>query len=260
MHTIEENKGDTEQKLLALEEAGHPVIRIEVRDKMNLGAEFFRWELATATAGSIMGVNPFDEPNVSESKQNTHELLEEWRQKGQFNEGSPAFEESGISVHCDSTQEWFDKIKGKSVEDFLISFVGLAEPPDYIALLPYFLRTHERHNFLQSIQLSLRDRLKVATTLGYGPRYLHSTGQLHKGGPNTGVFIILTADCAEDIAIPGQQYGFATLQLAQALGDFRSLNNKKRWVIRIHLGSQLEGGLKLLAERVLQPSNNRLLS
>ena len=260
MHTIEENKGDTEQKLLALEEAGHPVIRIEVRDKMNLGAEFFRWELATATAGSIMGVNPFDEPNVSESKQNTHELLEEWRQKGQFNEGSPAFEESGISVHCDSTQEWFDKIKGKSALDFLISFVGLAEPPDYIALLPYFLRTHERHNFLQSIQLSLRDRLKVATTLGYGPRYLHSTGQLHKGGPNTGVFIILTADCAEDIAIPGQQYGFATLQLAQALGDFRSLNNKKRWVIRIHLGSQLEGGLKLLAERVLQPSNNRLLS
>ena len=138
--------------------------------------------------------------------------------------------------------------------------MGLAKHPDYIALLPYFLRTPERHNFLQSIRLSLRNRLKVATTLGYGPRYLHSTGQLHKGGPNTGVFIILTADCAEDIAIPCQQYGFATLQRAQALGDFHSLNSKERRVIRIHLGSQVEGGLKLLAERILQPSNNRLLS
>ncbi|OIP28720.1 MAG: transaldolase [Deltaproteobacteria bacterium CG2_30_43_15] len=260
MHTMDSNKEDIEERLLALEVAGHPVIRIEVRDKMNLGAEFFRWELATATAGSIMGVNPFDEPNVAESKQNTHDLLDEWRQKGQFNEGYPAFEESGISIHCDPTQKWFHKIEGKSVLDFLRSFVGLAKPPDYIALLPYFLRTPERHNFLQSIRLSLRDRLKVATTLGYGPRYLHSTGQLHKGGPNTGVFIILTADCAEDIAIPRQQYGFATLQRAQALGDFHSLKNKKRRVIRIHLSSQIEGGLKLLAERILQPSNNRLLS
>ena len=244
MHAIEENKGDTEEKLLTLEEAGYPVIRIEVRDKMNLGGEFFRWELATATAGSIMRVNPFDEPNVAESKQNTHELIDEWRQKGQFNEGFPAFEESGIAIHCDSIQEWFHKIKGKSAEGFLRSFVGLATPPDYIALLPYFLRTPERHNLLQSIRLSLRDRLKVATTLGYGPRYLHSTGQLHKGGPNTGVFIILTAYCAEDIAIPGQQYGFATLQRAQALGDFRSLNNKERRVIRIHLGRDIEHGLK----------------
>jgi hypothetical protein len=251
MHAIEENKGDTEEKLLALEEAGHPVIRIEVRDKMNLGAEFFRWELATATAGSIMEVNPFDESNVAESKQNTHDLLDEWRQKGQFSENHPVFQENSIAIQCDSTQEWFDKINGKSALDFIISFVGLAKPPDYIALLPYFLRTPERHNFLQSMRLSLRDRLKAATTLGYGPRYLHSTGQLHKGGPNTGVFIILTADCAEDIAIPGQQYGFATLQRAQALGDFCSLNSKERRVIRIHLGSQIEGGLKLLAERIL---------
>ncbi|MEW6616535.1 MAG: bifunctional transaldolase/phosoglucose isomerase [Thermodesulfobacteriota bacterium] len=248
MHTMEDNKIDIEEKLLDLEEAGHPVIRIEVRDKVNLGAEFFRWELATATAGSIMGVNPFDEPNVAESKQNTHDLLDEWGQKRQFNEGQPAFEKSGISVYYDPAHKWFDKIERKSLEDFLSSFVELAKPPDYIALLPYFLRTPERHNFLQSIRLSLRDRLKVATTLGYGPRYLHSTGQLHKGGPNKGVFIILTADSAEDIAIPGQQYGFATLQRAQALGDLHSLNSKERRVIRIHLSSQIEGGLNLLAE------------
>ncbi|MFH2012759.1 MAG: bifunctional transaldolase/phosoglucose isomerase [Pseudomonadota bacterium] len=244
----EDNKGDTEEKLIALEEAGHPVIRIEVKDKLNLGGEFFRWELATATAGSIIGVNPFDEPNVTESKQNTRKLLDEFIQKGKFNEGSPSFEENRISIYCDQTNEWFNKIKGKSVEDFLSFFVGLAKSPDYIALLPYFLRTPERDNLLQYIRMYLRDNLNVATTVGYGPRYLHSTGQLHKGGPNTGLFIIFTADAEKDVIIPGKQYGFATLQLGQALGDFLSLNNKKRRVIRIHLGRDINSGLKILIE------------
>jgi hypothetical protein len=120
--------------------------------------------------------------------------------------------------------------------------------PDYLALLAYFQRTPARHEALQALRCGVRNRLMVATTLGYGPRYLHSTGQLHKGGPNTGVFIMFTADAPEDIPIPGQAYGFAALQRAQALGDFLALRHKQRRVIRIHLGSDIAGGLKRIVE------------
>jgi hypothetical protein len=143
------------------------------------------------------------------------------------------------------------KDKGSTLGAFLQAFVDLAAAPDYLALLPYFRRTEARHQALQTLRLALRDRRHVATTLGYGPRYLHSTGQLHKGGPNTGVFMLFTADAAADLAIPEQPYGFATLQRAQALGDFRSLNTKGRRVVRIHLGSDIEGGLKKLVESLV---------
>jgi transaldolase / glucose-6-phosphate isomerase len=243
----DEYKGDV-RKLAALEKEGHPVVRISIKDKLALGAEYLRWEIATATAGVVMGIDAFNQPNVAESKNNTKELLEEWKQKGSFSEGDPVVEKEGISIYCNQSADWLFEEHRKNVKDFFGTYLKQSKSPDYFSILAYFLQTPARHRFLQSIRFGVKDKFKVATTLGYGPRYLHSTGQLHKGGANTGVFIILTADAQEEIQIPGSPYGFATLQRSQALGDLRSLNNKERRVIRIHLGSDIEGGLKKLSE------------
>ena len=246
LYTSEDENEKNEKKLKALEKAGHPVTRIELKNKLALGAEFFRWELATATAGRIIGVNPFDEPNVAESKKNSKDLLKEWKEKGSFGEGEPVIQDGDVSIYSNESADWMFEGHRKSLKSFLNGFVKLAKSPDYIAMLAYFLQTPEREKTLQSIRTKLRDNLKVATTLGYGPRYMHSTGQLHKGGPNAGVMILLTYDAEADLPIPGNEYGFATLQRAQALGDFRSLNNKNRRVIRIHLGKNVEQSLKKL--------------
>lgn len=246
MYTVDQVNKEIEEKLQALEAADFPVVRIELRQKLNLGAEFYRWEFVTAVAGAVMGVNAFDEPNVAESKSNTRDLLQTWKGKGAFGEAAPLHEQEGVKIYCEDSQEWFAEIKRDAPADFLRAFLSLAKAPDYIALLPYFRETEARSTRLQALRLSLRDRLKVATTVGYGPRYLHSTGQLHKGGPRTGVFLIFTADADGDLQIPGEDYGFATLQRAQALGDFRSLNDKHRRVVRIHLGKDIEGGLKTI--------------
>jgi hypothetical protein len=244
MSTAAGDEADTEQKLTALEKAGHPVVRIQLGDRINLGAEFFRWEFATATAGVLLGINPFDEPNVSESKENTRTLLTEWSEKGRFSEGEPLVLENNLAVYGDPTSPRLARISRDSLAAFLGGFVDLARPPDYLALLAYVLRTPGRHQTFQAIRGNLRDRFNVATTLGYGPRYLHSTGQLHKGGPNRGVFVVITAAADEDATIPGSDYGFATLQRAQALGDFRALTSKERRVIRIHLAGDVEDGLR----------------
>jgi transaldolase/glucose-6-phosphate isomerase len=252
LYTSNEKDKNVENKLNALEDAGYSVVRIELRDKMSLGAEFYRWELATATAGAIMGVNPFDEPNVAASKVNTRELLKAWKQTGVFSEGNPMVKESSLAIYYEESPAWVLKeMRGTAgVREFLKAFVDLAQKTDYIALLPYFHRTPGRHRTLLAMlhKICRREGLKLAGTLGYGPRYLHSTGQLHKGGLNTGVFIMLTADAGEDIPIPGEDYGFATLQRAQALGDFRALNDKERRVIRFHLGKDIERGLKQMKE------------
>ncbi len=246
LYTSDDDNEKNEKKLKGLERAGHSVARIELKNKLALGAEFFRWELATATAGRLIGVNPFDEPNVAESKKNSKDLLKEWKDKGSFREGEPVIQDGGITVYCNESADWMFEGHRKSLKGFLNAFVKLAKSPDYIAMLAYFLQTPEREKTLQSIRTKLRDKLKVATTLGYGPRYMHSTGQLHKGGPNAGVFILFTYDAEQELEIPGSEYGFATLQKAQALGDFKSLNSKNRRVIRIHLGKNVEQSLKKL--------------
>lgn len=246
LYTKDDDDQKNGKKLKALEKAGHPVVKIELQNKLALGAEFFRWELATATAGRIINVNPFDEPNVAESKKNSKDLLKEWKEKGSFGEGEPIIQDGEIAIYCNEGADWMFDGHRKSLQAFLNAFVKIADVPDYLAMLAYFLQTPEREKILQSIRMKLRDKLKVATTLGYGPRYMHSTGQLHKGGPNTGVMILFTYGAQEDVAIPGNDYGFATLQKAQALGDFRSLNDKNRRVIRIHLGKNIEQSLKKL--------------
>lgn len=196
----------------------------------------------------IMGINAFDQPNVAESKKNSNDLLAGWKTKGSFSEGDPIVSMDGISVFVENSAKWLFEGHRKSVKDFLRSYVKLAESPDYISLLAYMLQTPEREKLLQTIRINLRDLHKVATTIGYGPRYLHSTGQLHKGGANTGLFLLFTADAKDELSIPGQEFGFATLQRAQALGDFGSLNNHHRRVVRIHLGSDIEGSLKKLVD------------
>ena len=238
----------TGRKLSALHAAGHPVVCIEIHDRMALGGEFVRWELATAAAGAVMGVNPFDEPNVAESKKNTADLLSEWQRKRSIDEEAPLVETSDLKIFSGERAESLLGGKTDSAGSFLKAFFGLAQAPDYLALLAYFESTAVRDRKLNFLRMKCRERARIATTLGYGPRYLHSTGQLHKGGPDRGVFVLFTADARKKLPIPGAGYGFSVLQRAQALGDFRSLDAKGRRVIRIHLGSRIDRGLKQLVD------------
>ncbi|MBM3792144.1 MAG: transaldolase, partial [Acidobacteria bacterium] len=222
----EDDSRNLARRLRDLERAGHPVVRIELSDPYALGGEFLRWEIATATAGSIMGVNPFDEPNVGESKHNTRMLLEEWKRNGSFEDQGPVLVEDGISLYADRLAPWYPRQEFASTQQFLEAFLQSAKAPDYLAWLAYFAPLARRDKKLQKIRAAARDRMRIATTIGYGPRYLHSTGQLHKGGPGNGVFVILTAESKRDLPIPGEDFGFATLLQAQALGDYRALNSK----------------------------------
>ncbi len=248
IYTSNDDSKADERKLASLEKAGHPVVRIEIKDKLALGAEYLRWEIATATAGAVIGINAFDQPNVAESKKNTNDILAEWKEKRKFSEGEPVAASGGISIYCESSAKWLFEGHRKNIKDFLGAYLKLAKAPDYISLLAYFRQNLLRHKLLETFRINLRDKIGTATTLGYGPRYLHSTGQIHKGGANIGVFIVFTADAQEEVAIPGKEFGFATFQRAQALGDFRSLNSHERRVIRVHLGNDVEAGLKKLAE------------
>ena len=230
-----------DEKLRALEAAGHPVLRIRLASAYDLGREFFRWEIATATSGAILGINPFDEPNVKESKDNTARLLKERMRDPQ----PPVVQENGLALYCDDeTAAALGETAGDdSLAAYLAAHLQRAQPGDYLALLAYLPSWPEHDQALQAIRLRLRDRLRLATTLGYGPRFLHSTGQLHKGGPDKAVFIQLTVDDPEELPIPGETYGFSTLKQAQALGDLTSLQSRGRRVVRVHLGRDVTAGL-----------------
>ena len=251
-----DNDGDANTFLEARATEGHPIVRIELSDPLDIGAEFLRWEVATSMAGSILGINPFDEPNVAESKRNTSDLLEQWERDRSLSEGSTLAGDEWMTFHGEPGQAWLSQEHSRSSESVLQQFLGSVKPRDYIALLAYVHRTQAIHELLTSFRVRLRERLRIATTLGYGPRYLHSTGQLHKGGPNTGLFLLLTTDPAEDVPIPGETYGFRTLQRAQALGDYRALVDKGRRVLRVHLGGEVEAAIVHLAT-VLQSALTR---
>ncbi len=229
---------------------GHPVVRLALSDPLDIGAEFLRWEVATAVAGSVLKVNPFDEPNVAQSKRNTGELLQEWQRGGAFAETTAAAGDEWMTLYCDPDQPWLPRAQAVSSDAVLQHFLAAARPGDYLALLPYFQRTPACDASLIALRGWLRDHLRIATTLGYGPGYLHSTGQLHKGGANTGLFLLLTTDHAEDLPIPGESYGFGTLQRAQALGDHRALVDKGRRVLRVHVRGDTERAVRHLSERV----------
>ncbi len=245
--------GLREEALEALEGAGHPVIRIVLDDVYDLGAEFLRWEIATATAGAVLGVNPFDEPNVAESKENARNLLDKWAAAGRISEPDPSLTSGETSVWLGEKAAILEPGQGNlrptTPADAVRLLLESLRPGDYVALLPYLARSPERQSTLQQLRERIRARHGVATTLGYGPRYLHSTGQLHKGGPATGVYLMITADSGEDIPVPGEGVGFGTLLRAQALGDFEALDRRERRILRLHLGANPDRALAhLLAE------------
>lgn len=237
---------DDEQKLKVLEEAGHPIIRINLSDKAALGGEYYRWEIAVATAGMVIGINPYNQPNVEQSKKNTNDLLADWKQDKTFKTREPLVKEKGLSIFGNDHMATINTGNPNTINGFLKAFLSLAKPHDYVAFLPYFTLTPSRTKELDLWRQQTRNSLKVATTLLNGPRYLHSTGQLHKGGPNSGLYILLVAEEEKQIPIPGQDFGFETLHQAQYLGDFRSLEDKGRRVIRIYLGNDIDKGLEQL--------------
>jgi hypothetical protein len=239
---------EAENRLRAIEAAGHPVIRRVMNDPLDLGEEFYIWEMATAVAGAVMGINPFDQPNVQESKDNTKRLLDDYKQDGALVEQDLAVEGRGLKIFAD--EETIEQLDASSVETFIAGHLNRVKAGDYIALLDYIQETDEHEALLQSIRTHLRDALRVATTTGYGPRFLHSTGQLHKGGDASGVFIQVTAEAAADIPLPGEPFSFGVLVQAQALGDFQSLASRDRRAIRVHLGQDTAGGLRTLLEIV----------
>jgi glucose-6-phosphate isomerase len=236
-----EGSDHTDGLLEELADAEHPVVQLELGDLFDLGGQFFLWELATAFAGWRLGINPFDQPNVQESKDATKELLETFVRMGSLPEQDDIAEGDGITVYGDAANQ-----SGESVASVLRAHVQKAKPGDYLALLGYFEETDEIEAEVQAIRTGLRDKTKCATTTGYGPRFLHSTGQLHKGGPNSGVFIQMTANDRVDFPIPDEPYTFTILKQAQALGDFRSLVAHGRRALRVHIGDNVAEGLREL--------------
>ena len=238
----------------ALEAAGHPVIRIEIADPIDLGAEAFRWEVATAIAGAILGIDPFDQPNVEEAKQRTRQLLEsaghERDRRATDAAGTPAAlaTEDGLALHGDAALRLTTGDGGLTGE--LARHLARRRPTAYLCLQAFIAPTPERDEAIRRIRALLRDRTGRATTAGYGPRFLHSTGQLHKGGAPIGWFIQLTADHPDDLDIPGWPYTFGQLIDAQAAGDFAAIEAHDLPIVRVHLGADPEAGLAAL-ERAL---------
>lgn len=236
---------ELDDQIRNIERSGLPVIQIEFNEICYLGREFFRWEIAIAISGAIMQLNPFDEPNVTESKRMTEELLAAFPEGGKLPEETLAFEIEQIKIYINSS--WSESATG-SISEWVEQFLGQARLGiDYIVVLAYIPEDKET---LQSVQMAIRDRFKIATTIGYGPRYLHSTGQLHKGGFNNGVFLLITVDDLEDVEIPRVSYSFSKLKMAQAFGDLRALCRKDRRIARVHISGDLSQGLEKLKEMI----------
>lgn len=236
-------------KVAAIENAGHPVIRIAVADTYDLGQEFFRWEIATAVAGSIIGINAFNQPDVEASKIVTRDLTSAYEKTGSLPAESPVLEDSGVKLFTDpKNAEALAKSAGndRTLVGYLRAHLNRIKAGDYFALLAYIQMNDAHESKLEEIRHALRDKKRVATCLGFGPRFLHSTGQAYKGGPNSGVFLQLTCDDAVDLPVPEQKYTFGIVKAAQARGDFQVLAQRDRRALRVHLGSDLKAALDKL--------------
>jgi transaldolase/glucose-6-phosphate isomerase len=233
----------------ALEKAGHPVVRITLPHLYNLGQEFFRWEIATAVAGSIIGINAFNQPDVEASKIETRKLTNEYEATGKLPPEAPFFEDNGIKLFADEKNA--GTLKGPAtLTGILRTHLSRLGMNDYFAVLGYIPMNSVNEKALQGIRHAVRDTKKVATVLGFGPRFLHSTGQAYKGGPNSGVFLQITCDDAKDLPVPGQKYTFGIVKAAQARGDFAVLAERGRRALRVHLGKNLKGDLAKLAKAI----------
>lgn len=229
-HPVASKNIELDKAVDALEKAGQPVIRLRLQDVYSLGGEFFRWEYAAAVAGALMDINPFDEPNVAETKRNTQRMLEEYKIGCKLPEFAPILAQNGVSLFWNRAKNNHDKL-----EDYVREFLEQIGPHDFIALMPYLTHSSASDKALTASRVELRDRFHAATSVGYGPRFLHSTGQLFKGGPDEGVFIQITGAEGREVKIPGEEYNFGVLKQAQAIGDMQALEHHDRRVMRLHL-------------------------
>jgi transaldolase/glucose-6-phosphate isomerase len=246
---------EQDEAVAALEKASHPVVRINLADPMDVGQEMFRWEIATAVAGSILGINPFNQPDVEDAKIAARNLMAEYTKNGRLPAEKAVVEDGGMKLFTDPRNA--DAIATaaggtKGALAYLKGHLARVKPGDYFAINAYIEMNDAHDQELQAIRHAVRDGKKVATTLGYGPRFLHSTGQLHKGGTNSGVFLQVTCDDAEDLPIPGEAFSFGILKQAQALGDFKVLSERNRRILRVHLGADVKAGLGRLRQLVQQ--------
>jgi len=224
-------EGKLDAAIKALQDAGHPVLVFTLTDAYDLGAEFYRWEVAAAIACSVLGVNAFDQPDVQDAKDRTKTKIMAYSQSKSFDEGQPLWEKDGIKAF--STMS----LSETSLEQLLQAFINSARKGNYIAINAYLPRNPDMAAALAELRLAVRSKTSCATTIGFGPRFLHSTGQLHKGGPDSGLFLQITAEPAKDLEIPGQGMSFATLERAQALGDYEALAARGRRILRLNLPS-----------------------
>jgi transaldolase / glucose-6-phosphate isomerase len=248
-----ESEPDKEQAAAvdALAKAGHPVVRIVLSDIYSLGQEFFRWEIATAVAGALIGINAFNQPDVEASKTETRKLTTEYESTGKLPSETPFFTGDGAKLYADLKNAAALK-GGVTLAGFLKKHLARIGTGDYFAVLGYITMNEAHEEALQAIRLAVRDNKKVATVLGFGPRFLHSTGQAYKGGPNSGVFLQITCDDAVDILVPGQKYTFGVVKSAQARGDFAVLAERGRRALRVHLGKDVAAGLATLTDAMNQ--------
>jgi transaldolase/glucose-6-phosphate isomerase len=237
----------TDEKLRALEAAGHPIIRLAMNDAYDVGEQFYLWEIATAAAGSLIQIDAFDQPNVQESKDNTKALLAQYASKGSFEDLKPNVTSEPFDIVFLSGSK---SINASDTTTALANLFAEVKPHDYVAFCAYIERSQNHEQTLNDMRTKVRDARKVATTVGFGPRFLHSTGQEHKGGPDTGVFVQITAEGPFDLTIPGMNVGFRTLIAAQALGDFQSLDKRNRRGVRIHIKGDLARGLSALSQAI----------
>jgi glucose-6-phosphate isomerase len=255
VHTPHATDVAVESKIAALERAGHAVVRISMADIYDLGAEFFRWEMATAVAGSILGINAFNQPDVEASKIATKCLTAEYEKNGSLPAEHPVIEENGIKLFTDEKNAAAlasASTGNKSLAAYLRAHLDRIGAGDYFAVLGYIQMNPEHESALQALRHAVRDAKRVATCVGFGPRFLHSTGQAYKGGPNSGVFLQIT--CADELQlpVPGQKYTFGVVKAAQARGDFQVLAERGRRALRVHLGHDVAAGLATLTAAAQQ--------
>jgi transaldolase / glucose-6-phosphate isomerase len=253
VHTPHATDVKVEAEIVALEKAGQPVVRIAMADIYDLGAEFFRWEIATAVAGSIIGINAFNQPDVEASKIVTRNLTAEYEKTGSLPSEKPLLEDKGIKLFTDDKNA-AELARGagsqKNLTGYLKAHLDRIHAGDYFAVLGYIEMDAEHEVSLQGIRHAVRNKKHVATCLGFGPRFLHSTGQAYKGGPNSGVFLQITCDDSIELPVPEQKYTFGVVKAAQARGDFQVLAERGRRALRVHLGRDLKAGLESLAKAI----------
>jgi transaldolase/glucose-6-phosphate isomerase len=254
-----EAESDTahDDKLAALEKAGHPVVRIVMKSIDHIGQEFFRFEMATAVAGAVLGINPFNQPDVEDAKIKTRELIAAFEKSGALPAEKPVMSSAQADVYTDDKNAAALHKAGADGElgSWLKAHLARSGAGDYVALLAYIERNHPHIDALQHMRLAVRDKRHLATCAEFGPRFLHSTGQAYKGGPNSGVFLQITSDDAKDLAVPGQKASFGVIKAAQARGDFDVLTERGRRALRVHLKGDLESGLKMLDTAIVEALN-----